>query len=100
MFSIRMRYSHTCSILLVKMKGKQETEAETSDNRWSPLEQTPFLLPKWSFTIFVWLLSSELPGLGDPTRSWAPASIALRISETHELPHGDHVSEREVGNKW
>ena len=43
------------------------------------------------FTVFVWLLPFDLPGLGDPTKSNAPASIALGIKEALELPH--HVKD-------
>jgi hypothetical protein len=38
-------------------------------------------------SLFVWLLPFDLPGLGDPTSSYATASIALRVTEACKLPH-------------
>lgn len=39
---------------------------------------------------FVWLLSSDLTGLGDPARSCL--SIALWVMETHKTPHYGKVA--------
>jgi hypothetical protein len=49
--------------------------------------------PTWRTRVylFVWLLSLDLSGMGDPTSSYATAGIALRVSGALKPHHHDKV---------
>jgi hypothetical protein len=48
-------------------------------------------------SLFVWLLPLDLPGMGDPTSSYATAGIALRVSGTLKPHHHNKVETPSVG---
>jgi len=50
-------------------------------------------------SLFVWLLPSDLSGLGVPAGSYATAGIALGVTEALKLPHHIKV-ETPSGEGW
>jgi hypothetical protein len=55
--------------------------------------------PTWRtrVTLFIWLLSLDLSGMGDPISSYATADIALRVSGALKPHHHDKVETPLVG---
>jgi hypothetical protein len=49
-------------------------------------------------SLFVWLLSPDLSGMGVPTSSYATAGIALRVSGALKPHHHDKVETPSVGD--
>ena len=54
---------------------------------YQPFAQPPTWRTRGS--LFVCLLLFDLSGMGDPTRSIAPAGIALEVTGTRKHPHHD-----------
>jgi hypothetical protein len=63
--------------------------------RLSASRPTPNLRTKVS--LFLWLLSHELSGLGGPTNSYATGGIALRVSGALKPHRHDKVGIASVG---
>jgi hypothetical protein len=65
---------------------------------WGSLPQAQTSIWRTRVSLFLWLPPLDLSGMGDPTSSYATASITLRVSGALKPHHHNKVETPSVGN--